>query len=98
MIRATSLVMTCDCCPSQWEGALDGGRMFYIRFRHGSFCLRASPQPTEDVHDAVNGDLIMELEHDGEGHDGVMGTELMKELTKDHVDWSLVDQSADASS
>ncbi len=89
MIKATSLIMTCSACPSQWEGKLEDGRMFYARYRHGYFYISLSDGPTDDVMDAVTHKYIMEMEHEGEGHDGIMSTETMQELTKDYVDWSL---------
>lgn len=87
MIVATSLVMTCSACPSQWEGKLQDGRMFYARYRHGYFYISVSDGPTEDGFDAVTDNYLMEAEV-GDGMDGV-STEEMQELTKDYVDWSL---------
>lgn len=74
-------------CPSQWEGKLEDGRMFYCRFRWGGFYIRVSEKETDDVSDAVGGECILEMEYGGE-MDGIMTTEEMKELTKDSVDWS----------
>lgn len=35
----TKLVQTCTACPSQWEGELDNGDEFYVRYRHGNFTV-----------------------------------------------------------
>ena len=87
--------MTGSFCPSQWEGKLEDGRMFYARFRHGWFYISVSEKPTDDVFDAINDDLIVEFEHEGEGHDGVMSTELMMKLTEKTIDWSAIVQPFD---
>jgi len=88
MIKATSLVMTCSACPSQWQGKLEDGRMFYARYRHGYFYISVSDGPTERGFDAVTDNYLMEAEV-GADMDGVMSTDEMRELTKDYVDWSL---------
>lgn len=79
--------MTCDACPSQWEGKLDDGRMFYCRYRWGTFYISVSDRPTDRRLDAVSNNYIMEVEYGGE-MDGCMSTEEMKELSKEHMDWS----------
>jgi len=53
-----NLKMTCWACPVQWECHTDGGRMLYVRFRHGRFTINISPVPTDDVRDAVRGEII----------------------------------------
>ena len=52
-LRVVTYAQTCLAVPSQWEGTLEDGRMFYVRFRHGKFRVRVSPMPTTDVMDAV---------------------------------------------
>lgn len=79
--------MTCDACPSQWEGKLDDERMFYCRYRWGVFYISVSDGPTDRGLDAVTRNYIMEVEYGGE-MDGCMSTEEMKELSKEHMDWS----------
>lgn len=32
-----SIEQTCGACPSQWEGELDDGNWFYVRYRWGTF-------------------------------------------------------------
>ena len=51
--RAASIEQTCTACPSQWEGKLAGGRMFYVRYRWGILAVNISAKPTDDVMDAV---------------------------------------------
>jgi hypothetical protein len=96
-MKPISLVMTCSACPSQWEGKLDDERMFYARFRHGWFYISVSEGPTDDPFDAITDNYVLELEHEGEGHDGIMSTELMMELSRDKIDWSLLDHEAGTS-
>lgn len=31
------LVKTCDACPEQYDGYIDGERVAYLRLRHGNF-------------------------------------------------------------
>src|SRR5207247_10267787 len=33
--EVVSLVQTCQCHPSQWEGWTSNGSAIYVRFRHG---------------------------------------------------------------
>lgn len=33
MTAVASLDHTCEACPSQWEGTLDDGTHFYVRYR-----------------------------------------------------------------
>ena len=89
MIKPITLIMTCSACPSQWEGKLDDGRTFYCRYRWGSFYISVSDGPTDDYMEAVSNNYIMNVDY-GEELDGCMSTEEMKELSKDHVDWSAV--------
>lgn len=81
--------MTCEAYPSQWEGRLDDFHTFYARYRHGYFYLSVSQEYAGNSGDHTRSSILLEFEHDGES-DGVMSTEEMKELTKNHVDWSEV--------
>lgn len=47
-------------CPSQWEGKLTDGRMFYARYRHGKLRISISKEPTDDVYDAFEEVIINE--------------------------------------
>jgi len=50
--------MTSPACPAQWEGELNDGRMLYIRFRWVCLEIRVSPEPTDNIMEAVNGNVI----------------------------------------
>lgn len=79
MLKVVNLVMTCLACPSQWEGYLEDGRMVYIRYRHGFGTVRVSKEPTENIHDAVLGEVV--LEWTIRGIDGEVSTEEMLSAT-----------------
>lgn len=78
---------TCDACPSQWEGMLEDGRMFYIRYRWGELTVSISPAPTKNVYDAVRGVMVMEEQLGGEW-DGVLDTVRMMHHTRPIFDWT----------
>lgn len=73
-MEVTTLKRTCIACPSQWEGHLKDGRMFYGRYRWGWLTIEVSENPTQDVMDAVGGNLLLEQEIGG-GFDGDMSNE-----------------------
>jgi len=73
---------TCMACPSQWEGKLDDGRMFYMRYRHSHFSFEVSLKPTDDVYDAIDGELVVHVttdEDDGGWMTDGEALELLKE-------------------
>jgi len=78
----TELNQTCGACPSQWEGKLNDGRMFYIRYRWGYLSVRISENATNDVGDAVGGQEILGEQVDKSGWDGVMNEDDMLEKIK----------------
>lgn len=45
-------------CPTQWEGKLSSGKMFYLRYRWGYMSISVSKRKTNDVYKAVNGEEI----------------------------------------
>ena len=69
---------SCYACPSQWEGILVDGRMFYIRYRCGFLSFKVSSTPTDDVYAAVVGENIYG-EQIGEDLDGVISLRGVKE-------------------
>lgn len=69
-LRVVSYAQTCLAVPSQWEGTLEDGRMFYVRFRNGSFRVSVSPSPTTDPMDAVRGAPLVEELIDASEDDG----------------------------
>lgn len=66
-----SVEQTCLACPSQWEGRLTDGRMFYVRYRWGHLSLSVSPGPTTDIFEAVDGEEVYS-EATGSEYDGVI--------------------------
>lgn len=42
---------TCIACPTQWEGELRDGRMFYFRYRHGYASLGVGGTVDQAVDD-----------------------------------------------
>jgi len=87
MKTATTLTMTCSACPSQWEGTLDDGRNFYIRYRWGYLSLRLSD---EVGGDAVSGTEVFGKTLDSSGWDGCLSESQMKMYTGHVIDWSEV--------
>lgn len=79
--------------PSQWEGELEDGRMFYVRVRHGQLEVRISPGPTANVRDAVAGSasLLVALEDPGESF---MDEKAMKESTGRVLDFAVATRAA----
>lgn len=79
------IVKTCSACPSQWDIFLDDGRYVYVRYRWGG--LRLTLAENEDA--LFNGyDQVIYDEQIGDGFDGVMEEEELRDLTKDILDWS----------
>ncbi len=79
-LRVLSYLQTCVAVPSQWEGTLEDGRMFYVRFRNGRLRVSVSPAPTMDVMEAVRGAALLEQLVDGPD-DGFMEEDEMLEMT-----------------
>jgi len=73
---------TCSACPTQWEGYLDDGRMFYIRYRYGRLAFRISETPTDNVYDAVSGEALY-MEQIGDDLDGFISLSRVKEALKE---------------
>jgi hypothetical protein len=60
---------TCTACPVQAEGHLPDGHMWYFRARHGEWTFQVSDGPTDDVQDAVGGEVLL---HGDDSWDGFM--------------------------
>jgi hypothetical protein len=69
MIR--NKIQTCKAFPSQWEGVLNDGRRFYIRYRFGCLSVRVSEGIDGHVSDAVNGKEVYSKRLCG-SYDGVL--------------------------
>ena len=79
-LKVVSLVKTCEFFPAQWEGHLEDGRMFYIRYRWGNFNVYLSKEASDKVLDSIQGDLIISLDEYGDPFDGEMDDDEMKSL------------------
>lgn len=67
----TQLEVTCEACPSQWEGRLADGRFIYVRYRWG--CLAVGIEAT--MEDAIrNREIVLTT---GDNFHGVMSTKEM---------------------
>lgn len=88
-MKVKSIIKTCAACPSQWEGHLEDGRMFYIRYRWGWLTAEVSNKPTNNVSDAIRvGPPVFESEIGETGWEGDMSTCEMKDRIKDVFDFS----------
>jgi hypothetical protein len=84
--RVKTLTQTCLVAPSQWEGHLTDGRMFYVRCRHGRLEVRVSPVPTTDVSDAVRGGVVLERDL-ADPRESYMEESVMMEMTATVLDF-----------
>lgn len=69
-----ALAITSRACPAQWEGAMEDGRVVYVRFRHGSLSLGFG----RNIGEAVEFSQTIWVE---EGDRGVMELDEMLQLT-----------------
>jgi hypothetical protein len=81
------LRQTCLVAPSQWEGHLQDGRMYHVRYRHGHLWVHESAEPTEAGMDAVRGRRILDRMR-GDLHDGYMDEATMVEETASVLDFT----------
>ena len=72
---------TCLACPSQWEGKLTDGRMFYVRYRWGYLSIRVSNGKTDDSMNAVRGEEIFGAQL-GSDMDGCLSEQHLMEIVK----------------
>ena len=72
---------TCECCPSQWEIKLTNGKMVYVRYRWGKLSIRISHGETNDIWNAVAGEVILEKKI-GTEFDGYLDDNVMKQYLK----------------
>jgi len=81
-MKVKNIIQTCGACPSQWEGTLEDGRMFYARYRWGGLSVRISEKSTNDSMEAVRGKEVL-YENIGDGYDGVLDQSVLVEnMTK----------------
>ena len=79
----TSLEMTCESCPAQWEGKLTDGNHVYIRWRHNE--LRVGVGPT--LWDAVDDSQLCTVQCDHWSAE--MTTEEMIGYLANHLQFNL---------
>jgi len=75
-MKVKTIIKTCGACPSQWEGHLEDGRMFYARYRWGALGISLSEYPTDDVFIAMDNNIYNEQLSDG--LDGVLDEDELK--------------------
>jgi hypothetical protein len=79
-MKVTNLERTCIGCPSQWQGHLEDGRMFYGRYRWGHLTVRLSKSPTKHLDDVFYKGEIIHQEKIGDEFDGSMDDEQFKNI------------------
>jgi hypothetical protein len=75
--KVVALKKTCLACPSQWEGALEDGRVVYVRYRHGGLSVGVGDDIEEAVRNGMS-DQAPFADHVGDGLDGFMDFEELK--------------------
>ena len=78
-MKITKLKLTCDVCPTQYEGWTDNNEFVYIRYRYGFLSI------------SVSGYVIYS-EQIGNGLDGFINLKDIIKLTKDIIDWSDINE------
>jgi hypothetical protein len=79
-MKVSKITQTCWACPSQWEGNLDDGRMFYARYRWGGLTIRLSDNPTNSLSNLFENNEIVCSETLGDGYDGVLEQEMLVKI------------------
>lgn len=72
MKKIINIYCSCGACPTQYEGTLEDGRMFYFRYRHGFASLNESIEPTDNIYDAVIGEELFCMQCTDDQYDGIM--------------------------
>lgn len=57
LIEETDLEMTCQACPSQWEGVAPNGERLFIHYRYGYLSVKVNEKEFfgKDVGDSLGG-------------------------------------------
>jgi hypothetical protein len=91
MITVTSLIQTCESCPSQWEGRTNDGRYVYVRYRWGYLSIGIGQTFREAVsRRTADGQNIGPREFGksiGDSYDGEMTLEQLKSHTAGEFIW-----------
>lgn len=81
-LRIRTAEQTCDLSPTQYEGFLDDGRFFYLRYSWGELYLGIG----NDLEDALG--KMQLIGKPGEWGDGVLFYDEIVQHTAKHLDWS----------
>ncbi len=76
----TEIKCTCNVSPTQYEGKLDNGKMFYFRFRWGGLEISESETPTNEIDDAVTGKVVLEHQTDDQWNGSLSPEEVITYL------------------
>jgi hypothetical protein len=81
--QVVSLVQTCECHPSQWEGWTSDGHAIYVRFRYGRLWIGLAPDYRRTAPTML---FVTRYPGDG-GDEGYLCYETLQRLTDGVVDW-----------
>ena len=84
VITLTTLIRTCNSCPSQWEGKSCDGRYVYVRYRWGTLSIGIGKSREESIKRSGN---LLEKEL-GDHLDGVLEFEQLRAATAGLIEWS----------
>lgn len=82
ILRVVKYKQLCAYCPSLWEGALEDGQVFYVRYRYGTFRLHIYPPRLEGLRDPAICESV------GDALGGIMPEEEMKYRVREYLDFS----------
>ena len=85
--KISSIVQTCVACPSQWEGLLDDGRCFYIRYRWGHLSVRVSETKTLDMSLGVVGKEVFSSTLSDDPLEGWIDLQTVMTVTNNVLNW-----------
>lgn len=77
-----SYEQTCFACPSQWDIYTTDGKYIYARYRWGHLALT--------LHSFTKISRVILSESIGDGLDGLLSDEELREITSTVLDWSCV--------
>ena len=80
-MKIVKVTQTCYACPSQWDAWVDNGDRIYVRYRWGGLTITYFGQDSK-----LDGDLIFSSRV-GDGLDGVLEYNELRELTEHIIDW-----------
>jgi len=86
-LKVKSFSRTCLACPSQWEGELEDGSYFYIRYRNDNFRVDIAPDENEWLENTPKY-TVYKINTMMGGYDGYMPDDVMKWFTHFILDFS----------